>query len=135
MFMQRCAGRLAMRHVFRLAVLVPALTILPALAAPSDANEEKIRNKLLAGTTITGKLTAVDADGEVKKFTVQVSNQTREVDEAAKKSYDDLYKRYTTAYQKRDTKTVQKLGPELQKAKNAIYVTKDNPIEFQFVGD
>src|SRR5262249_43007904 len=91
--------------------------------------------RLLAGTSIMGKLTAIDADGDVKKFTVQVSNTTREIDKDAQKKYDDVYKRYMTAYQKRDTKTVQKLGPELQQAQKALYVTKDNPIEFQFVGD
>src|SRR5262249_45079671 len=120
----------------RLVLLIPAILLLPAvMAAPGDANEAQIRAKLLAGTSLMGKLSAIDADGEVKKFTVQVSNTSKELDPAAKKNYDDVHKRNMTAYQKRNTKEVQKLAPQLQQAKANIYITKDNPIEFQCSGD
>jgi hypothetical protein len=130
-------GDSAVRHIIRLTVLIPALWMaLPAVAPAEDTPaEKKLRARLLAGTSIAGKLSAVDADGDVKKFTVQVSNPKQEIDPDAKKKYDDLYKKYTTAVQQRNKGQVQQLGPQLQQAQAAIYVTKDNPIEFQFTGD
>lgn len=122
-----------MRRYIRLAVLVPALAALPALAADSKA-DEVFKTRLLAGKTITGKLSAVAVDGDVKKFTVQVPNPSQDIDPAGQKKYEDVYKQYMTAVQKRD-KNAPKLLPELQKAKAAMYIAKDNPIEFEFAGD
>jgi hypothetical protein len=122
------------QHYFRLAAIVPALAVLPTLAADAKS-DEALKARLLAGTTITGKLSAVDADGDVKKFTVQYPNSTQEVDPKGQQAYQDLLKRYNQAVQSKNKGNIQSLGPQVQKAQAAMYVTKDNPIDFDFTGD
>jgi hypothetical protein len=110
------------------------LAVLPVLAADAKS-DDALKARLLGGSTITGKLSAVDVDGDVKKFTVQYPNATQEVDPKGQQAYQDLLNRYNQALKSKNKQNIQNLGQQLQKAQANVYVSKENPIDFDFVGD
>src|SRR5262245_2143481 len=101
-----------MRCVCRLTVFLPLLILVPALAAPmTEADpakeaEAKHRAKLLAARFFYAKLTAIDADGDEKKFTVEVPFQTKTPNADGQKKYQEVLKRYREAYLRRDANQV-----------------------------
>jgi hypothetical protein len=125
-----------MRRLFRLVFLMPALlVVLPVLAAdilnPDKPDQDPVlRLKLLKGDYLTGKLTEINADGEEKTFSLEVTMKSKVENADQKKRYTDLYRQYADAYRRGNQGQVNNLLPQLKDAKDKMYEMQDVPYDF-----
>lgn len=126
-----------MRAAFRLAILLPALLVLPLSAAQvadkANVDEAQLRSKLLAGAYVEGKLTDVRSGGEdgVKLVTVAYQHQIkRKVDPGAVRKAEILKKIYDKVVESKFEPAIQKFGEELNKAQQEASDTVVVPITF-----
>jgi hypothetical protein len=128
-----------MGRVFRLAALVPMALLIPAFAADvdNDAAKEaaiaKYRAKVIAAPFFYAKLTAIDADGDEKKLTVQIPYKGRITNPDGQKKYQEVAKRYREAVAKRDAAEAQRVYAELSEAYMGAYEVIETEIDFQLV--
>jgi hypothetical protein len=129
-----------MRRIFRLALLLPLIGLFPALAAQdaelTDAAKAaitKFRAKAIAAPFFYGKLTAIDADGDEKKFTVQLPFQSKTPNPDGQKKYQEVLKSYRDAVAKRNAGEVQRLYAELGEAYKDAYDVFETQIDFELI--
>ncbi|MBL8792733.1 MAG: hypothetical protein JNM56_02380 [Planctomycetia bacterium] len=127
-----------MPAALRLAVLLPALCLLPVFAAAqladkSGTDEAQLRAKLLAGAYVEGKITEVRSGGAdgVKHITVAYQHQIkRKVDPFAARKAEILKKIYDKVVESKFEPAIQKVGAELSKAQEEASDTILVPIPF-----
>jgi hypothetical protein len=129
-----------MRSAFRLAMLVPALLLLPPLAAQNDTkkstyDEDVVRTKLVGSTYIDGKLTVVEAEGEEPHFTVQYVHQIKTANKEGQKKLAEVTRAYNDAVRRRDQNTAKRLYEEGQAAVMAAWDVQEYPITFDLKAD
>ncbi len=130
-----------MLRAVRLLVLLALILSLPTLAVsqapqqpkPDDAATMKAR--YLAGQTVTGKVTKADGEADPKKITVQVSYQTRVIDDTQKKALDDATKNYQQAVSQKNKQNIQKFGQQVQQAQAKLYKNDTQTLDLDFVCD
>jgi hypothetical protein len=134
-----------MCRALRVAALLPLFVLMPALAQDKDAKdakdpadaakeaEAKYRAKLVGARFFYGKLTAIDAEGDEKKFTVTVPFKNKTVNAEGMKKYNEVLQRYRAAYIRRDAAQVQQIYPELTEAYNGAYDVTESDLEFLLV--
>lgn len=134
-----------MCRAVRLASLLALFLALPTLAAqdkdkdtkepadPAKEAEAKYLAKLLAAKFFYGKLTAIDAEEDDKKFTVNVPFKGKTPNAEGLKKFNELKAQYRSAYLRRDAAQAQQLYAELGEAYNGAYDMIDTEIDLQLV--
>jgi hypothetical protein len=124
-----------MRRLFRLAVLLPSVTLLfPAVAADDPktlAEEAKVRATLLASQSIEGRIVDLKITGDPKTVTVEYTHQIKKrPDPIAARKVDFLKPLYDKAVESKQQGFIDKVGAELEKAKREASGVEEIPIKF-----
>jgi hypothetical protein len=134
-----------MRLFCRLAVLLPALFVLPVLEAQTAKtdkdkdkpafDEAKIRAGLVNGKDgyVQGKLTAYDLDK--KEFSVQYVHQTKKANPAGQKKLNAILAQARAAAARKDQNAIEQLRPQYMAAQEEAWDVTNFPIDFECVGD
>jgi hypothetical protein len=120
--------------LFAMTILVPTVAV-SQVPPPKPDDPAAMKAKYLAGTTVTGKCTKADGEADPKKVTVQVSYQTKVVDDTQKKALDDATKNYQTAVQQKNKGNIQKFGQQVQQAQAKLYKNDTQTLDLDFVCD
>jgi len=134
-----------MRLFCRLAVLLPALFVLPVLEAQTAKtdkdkdkpafDEAKIRAGLVNGKDgyVQGKLMAYDLDK--KEFSVQYVHQTKKANPAGQKKLNAILAQARAAAVRKDQNAIEQLRPQYMAAQEEAWDVTNFPIDFECVGD
>ena len=132
-----------MRFFLRLAVLVPALLLLPFVEAQNTdkdkdkpaVDETKIRAGLVNGKDgyIQGKLMAYDL--EKKEFTVQYVHQTKKANPAGQKKLNQILAQARVLAAQKNNAALEQLRPQYMAAQQEAWDVTETPIVFECVGD
>lgn len=134
-----------MRFFVRLAVLLPALLLLPVVEAQNAktdkdkdkpaVDEAKIRAGLLSGKDgyIQGKLMAYDLDK--KEFTVQYVHQTKKANPAGQKKLNQILAQARVLASQKNQAALEQLRPQYMAAQTEAWDVTETPIVFECLGD
>jgi len=129
-----------MQRFVRLAVLVPALVVLPMAVGQTAKVEPKIDEaaitaKAIASGTVQGKLTAYNIEGAEKKFTIQYAHQTKKLNPAVQKQVNELAAKLRAASARKNKAEVEKIRAQGNEVYARLYDITETPITLEFVGD
>jgi hypothetical protein len=127
-----------MYSVFRFAILLSALALLPLVAlaqAQGKVDVAKVRAKLVAGMYIEGKLTDIKEDEKKFNFVYTVHNKKPVPQGQAKLA--DITRQFNAALATRSTSLDQlkKLQEQGKAALKAAYDVEETPIVFELKGE
>lgn len=143
-----------MKSLARLVALLALMLVVPSLGAqnpfakgapamPTDkmsvdaakVAEDRYKAKLMASPWFAAKLTAINVEGEEKRFTVEVPYQTRTLNAEKAKVYQEIVTRYQDAYRRNDQNAVKQLYAEAYEAYIASFDVTDLPITYELKAD
>jgi hypothetical protein len=126
-----------MRSLFRSFVLLTALALLPVplLAQGTKTtklDEAGVRAKLLAGTSIEGKLTKLEIKGDTKELVLTYVHQNKTLKKGGQKKYLDAVARYNAALDQRNTSLddIKKLKAAVEDAAKDCFDIEEIPVNF-----
>jgi len=143
-----------MKTLSRLGALAAMLFLVPALGAqnpfakgvPTTPGEKmsvdaakvaeaRFKAKIMASPWFAAKLTAINVEGDEKRFTVEVPFQHRTLNAEKAKVYQEIVGRYQDAFRRNDQNAVKQLYAEAYEAYIASFDVEDAPITYELKAD
>jgi hypothetical protein len=121
--------------LFAMALLSPTVAVSQAPQNPKPDDPAVMKAQYLRGTTVTGTVTKANGDADPKTVTVQVSWQSKVLDDDKKKTYDTAMQQYQQAVQQKNQGNVRKFGQQVQQASQNLYKNQTNTLDLDFICD